>query len=74
MSEDNSDNPPAFACAAENGFQQGVTLLDYFAGQALGAIAIDCMEKGTAWKDTADLAYFIAAAMLKERMKYAKNN
>ena len=30
--------PPAFACAAENGHQTGMTLRDYFAGEALAAL------------------------------------
>lgn len=29
------ENPHAFACAAENGHQPGMTLRDYFAAQAL---------------------------------------
>lgn len=32
------DGGPAFACAAENGHQEGMSLRDWFAGQALAGV------------------------------------
>ena len=35
---DKLENPPAFACAAENGHQQGMTLRDYYEGKVLAGL------------------------------------
>ena len=60
----------AFACAAENGHQTGMALLDYFAGQALaGLLAADARYDGkTDARDrlAAD-AYDHATAMVNRR-------
>ena len=69
---DKPSNPPAFACASNDGHQSGMTLRDYFAGQALaGELASQGSDTGE-WPDNHadDLAkrcYFLADAMLKER-------
>jgi hypothetical protein len=34
MADKRNDGGPAFACAAENGHQEGMKLRDWFAGQA----------------------------------------
>ena len=64
-------NPPAFPRAAfsnsgayNNSEQDGMTLLDYFAGQVLPSIS-DCYAPEYA----AERAYNYAEAMLKERKK-----
>lgn len=74
-------NQPAFACAADGGHQEGMTLRDYFAGQAL----IGCLNNPTNQKicdvvstqpiaraipfdaALAKMAYSYADAMLKAR-------
>lgn len=60
-----NDGGPAFACAAENGHQPGMSLRDYFAGQAL--IATTPLNFTQSFEDVAKDAYFIADAMLKAR-------
>ena len=59
----------AFATASSEGYQSGMTLRDYFAGQALiGLIASPrrgTSDMGTCAKD----AYGLANAMLAEREK-----
>lgn len=67
------DGGPAFACAAENGHQPGMSLRDYFAAAALQGI----LAAGTVWTNIARdqgqsgpaLAYAYADAMLAEREK-----
>jgi hypothetical protein len=71
-------NPPAFPLAVEPGFQfanDGMTMRDWFAGQALAVIDAD---KASAVAEKlgretpqviASLAYAIANAMLAERAK-----
>lgn len=56
----------AFACAAENGYQSGMTLRDYFAGQALAGILARSSYKA---QSAALFAYQYADAMLAEREK-----
>ena len=66
-----NDGGPAFACAAENGHQEGMSLRDWFAGQALvGDYAHlgSCRDKSHAEKAAARY-YMIADAMLAERAK-----
>ncbi len=70
-------NPPAFPVVAENGLghiDEGMTLRDYFAGQALAGLmananmpfAADYAECEP--RQIADAAYEIADAMLAERV------
>ncbi len=63
------DNPQAFPCAAGGIWIEGMTLLDYFAGQALEGLLAGGNE--TNWKDTGRVryAYGVAEAMLAERQK-----
>jgi hypothetical protein len=66
------DNPPAFPCAAENGHQSGMTLRDWFAGQALANPDLSTRTDSdalTAEQRTAVRAYRYADAMLAERAK-----
>lgn len=65
-----NDGGPAFACAAENGHQAGMTLRDWFAGQALDGMMAKYgtnSEGGAAL--TAIVCYAAADAMLAEREK-----
>lgn len=48
MSADNWGGP-AFACASENGHQPGMSLREWFAGQALGNSAI-CTGTAPEWQ------------------------
>ena len=66
-------NPPAFACSAEgdngvslNDAQEGMTLLDYFAGQALAGFWADPTVE-MSQEDIAESVYNMAEAMLAER-------
>ena len=57
----------AFATASNEGYQSGMTLRDYFAGQALAGI---CAARGEGTHEfLAEWAYGIAEAMLAEREK-----
>ena len=66
------DGGPAFACAAENGHQEGMSLRDWFAGQALTSLeqffyrSEHALSEGDA-PQIAKMAYAIADAMLAER-------
>jgi hypothetical protein len=74
------DNPPAFPVIAEGGtnsglhpeFHSGMSLRDWFAGQAIGS-ALACMNPITIEPDAnaklARMAYALADAMLSERQK-----
>ena len=64
--EKKPDNPQAFP----NTYDSGMTLRDYFAGQALVAVAKDRSTCKVGWqKDLAWAAYSMADAMLRERAK-----
>ena len=74
------DGGPAFPYAAEWGYQEGMTLRDWFAGQVLQGLVSDSNNLGAMKKaaigDGLDLseylssaAYEQADAMLKERNK-----
>ena len=52
---------------------QGMTLLDYFAGQALAGLLAN-PEKDYAYADAADLAYRQADAMIAEKRRRERNN
>ena len=60
----------AFATASDEGYQSGMTLRDYFAGQAIINVMLcdEDMER-TSVEDIAKWAYKIADAMLAEREK-----
>lgn len=60
-------NPPAYACAAENRHQEGMSLRDWFAGQALIMLPNHGCGADLDTYDTAVAAYQIADAMLKVR-------
>jgi hypothetical protein len=73
MSE-KTENPPAFPVAVPMDFQWahgGMTLRDYFAGQALaGMLSRDALEReGYEASWFADWAYGVADAMLAARAK-----
>lgn len=58
-------NPPAFPASRDPGSHDGMTLRDWFAGQALGNSAICTAESEYPHLD----AYAFADAMLLERQK-----
>ena len=59
---------PAFACASDKGYQSGMSLRDYFAGQAMIAY-ISYPEKHTCrnHEQMAEVAYAAADAMMEAR-------
>lgn len=58
----------AFACAAENGHQEGMSLRDYFAGQALAGLLSRQVVQGDVTAYVAAVwSYEYADAMLKAR-------
>jgi hypothetical protein len=59
----NPKDPPAFPGNYQTG-QPGMTLRDYFAGQAMQALAADESQQPD---DIATVAYQLADAMLEER-------
>lgn len=62
-----NDGGPAFATATCGDFQKGMSLRDWFAGQALAGVDIG-EYAGTGWADSlAKPCYQIADAMLKAR-------
>ena len=78
---DKPENPHAFACVAidtieGSHLQEGMTLLDYFAGQALqGVLASNANPDSTGYspdenKHAVRHAYEYAAEMLEERKEY----
>lgn len=69
-----TDNPSAFPVIYGDGagFSEGMTLRDYFAGQALaGLVGSAAVANG---EDVADVAYQLADAMLQERKKGQSND
>lgn len=60
------ENPFAFACVTEQHLQEGMTLRDYFAGQALAGMLADyqCNPQPA---EAAQVAYGYADAMLADR-------
>jgi hypothetical protein len=68
------DDESAFPCIDKHGYQwEGMSLRDYFAGQALvGIITSDCSHR-MAVEPRAELAYRIADAMIAERENEVKN-
>lgn len=58
------DGGAAFPCAHDKWIQHGMTLRDYFAGQALTGLKYMVYDEHTAAK-----AYALADAMLEERAK-----
>jgi hypothetical protein len=71
---DKPENPFAFAACEGIGFQDGMTLRDYFAGQAIGAVINTCVSDPRREGESIE-QYFarkageIADAMLSERSK-----
>lgn len=70
-------NPRAFACMNTNIKQDGMTLRDYYAGQALTGFtsnneflkACDLKTPTSVEEMVADVSYLFADAMLKARVK-----
>lgn len=78
MSNEIDNGGSAFACAAENGHQAGMSLRDYYAGQALqGIMNSEDLRNRAVRKDVtvrpedcfAHNAYLVADAMIKARGK-----
>lgn len=71
-----TDNPQAFPTGDHvNGGHDGMTLLDYFAGQALVMLPhLDLGETSLTSEEWARDAYSIAAAMLNERQSHANKD
>jgi len=70
-------NPHAFAAVDQYFTQEGMTLLDYFAAQAIPALIDDLSRSGHSSANCGEMvakrAYTIAYEMLKEREKYVKD-
>lgn len=64
MSEEHGG--PAFPCKTPGEYYTGMSLRDWFAGQALTGMELG---KGDSFTERAALAYEYADAMLKERAK-----
>ena len=64
------NNPPAFPGGSPTEIDKGMTLLDYFAGQAMQGMT--CPEQPQDMVTIVKAAYEIAQAMLSERDKYIK--
>ena len=64
-----SNNPPAFPSGYYVPENQGMTLRDYFAAQALQGAISGCAARGEVvmYSDLAGLSYEMADAMLKAR-------
>lgn len=66
-----NDNPPAFPNAHDNGWAEGMSLRDWFAGQAIAAS--DFMNiAGWTHLELAQYAYSLADAMLAARREQPK--
>lgn len=60
------DGGPAFPCGPENSDHPGMSLRDFFAGQAIAGLGLTD-EETDSWGGVAAYAYGLADAMLKER-------
>jgi hypothetical protein len=67
MTKEIDDGGPAFACAAENGHQEGMSLRDWYAGMALHNPAVTEHVILRHPKLMAEKAYEIADAMIAAR-------
>lgn len=72
------DGGPAFPsgdCAWEGApYEPGMSVRDWFAGQALGGICSATRDADYRWCDSyADMAYSLADAMIKRRKKGASH-
>ena len=72
MSAPIDDGGPAFACAVaspdgDKCLQEGMSLRDWFAGQALAGLLYNYHEHPNTIRDCADMAYKAADAMLAAR-------
>lgn len=67
------ENPPAFPIVIKGGYahnddvEPGMTLRDYFAGQAMQSLLSD--DEGGHYQDRAERAYSMADYMLKARQQ-----
>ena len=66
-------NPQAFPSTTEQYHGDGMTLRDYFAGQALIKMLDHKPEHGREYAYVARMCYEYAYAMLKERGKYEES-
>jgi len=73
MSKQKDDGGQAFPAAASNGYTPGMSLRDWFAGQALNAVNPEDLYFGTVekphnpWPNVAENCYKAADAMLAAR-------
>ena len=70
--KDKPDGGPAFPCVSESKPEdRGLSLRDYFAGQAIAGMLASESEADRSYKphQLADRAYDVADAMLAERQK-----
>lgn len=76
MTNNTPPNPPAFPSRGLGADHFGMNLLDWFAGQALGALTANTIEAARAPKDAkddetlAEYAYGLAYAMLEARRRF----
>ena len=71
-SREAADGGAAFACASVDGYQSGMSLRDWFAGQALAGVILLCKDDSLSPADSraalfAWKAYAIADEMLSAR-------
>ncbi len=63
------DGGPAFPVPHDSAWCGGMTLRDWFAGQALSGLTANARYSGPTAKDVESLAYEIADAMIEEKAK-----
>ena len=64
---DEKEGGPAFPVPENVCINSGMTLRDWFAGQALAGICADPVTDGGTWKAIATMAYLAADTMLQIR-------
>ena len=72
MNKDSIDNGgPAFPCERKPRLSIGMTLRDWFAGQAIASVSFSTMQRSSI-KEIAEHSYALADAMIAARNQAAK--
>lgn len=69
--KDRSYNPPVNACIQDNFLQEGISLLDHFAGLAMNGFLAKYGNEGE-YPTLARMSYDVAKAMLEARKEALK--